>query len=303
MRAFHAISGRTIGGREPHIVHPAFCQYGGPGDSGPILLTVPHAGREYPADIVAGARVGLAGLRVLEDRYVDSLTTGAVAAGHCAIIARRARAVIDLNRHQDDIDQSSVANLPRGTATRPSVKLRGGLGLVPHRYHSMGDLWLRLPAYAEVRERVRTLHMPYHEQIAAVLKAKADFYGGAVLLDLHSMPPIRAQGGELAPQVVIGDRFGQSAARPIMRQAIEIVSAHGLRVGINAPYPGGHTLDRHGRPQRGIHALQIEVDRSLYLDQALDQPLAGETVCDRMIVELADMLAREFNGLSSLAAE
>lgn len=303
MRAFHAISGRTIGGREPHIVHPAFCQYGGLADSGPILLTVPHAGREYPADIVAGARVGLAGLRVLEDRHVDSLTTGAIAAGHCAIIARRARAVIDLNRHQDDFDQSSVGHLPHGTATRPSVKLRGGLGLVPHRYHSLGDLWLRLPPYAEVRERVRTLYIPYHQQIAAVLKAKADYYGGAVLLDLHSMPPIRPQSGELAPQVVIGDRFGQSAAGPIMRQAVEIVSAHGLRVGVNAPYAGGHTLDRHGCPQRGIHALQIEIDRTLYLDQALDRPVSGETICDRMIAELADMLARGFSGLSSLAAE
>lgn len=302
MHASNAISGRTIGGRDPHIVHPAFCQYGTIGESGPVLLTVPHAGREYPADVLSGARVGLDGLRMLEDRHVDSLIAGAVAAGHCAVIARRARAVIDLNRHEQDIDRSSVGDLPHGVPTRPSIKLRGGLGLVPHRYHALGDLWRKLPPYAEVRERIQTLHMPYHEQIGAVLKGMVDYYGGAVLLDLHSMPPIRVQGGE-PPQVVIGDRFGQSAARPIIRQAMEIVAAHGLRVGINAPYAGGHTLERHGRPLKGVHALQIEIDRTLYLDPALDRPGPGVQLCDRMIADLSEALARRFDGLPSLAAE
>lgn len=297
------MSGRAIGGREPHIVHPAFCQYGTDGDSGPVLLTVPHAGREYPADIVETARVGLAGLRMLEDRHADSLADGAVAAGHCAIIARRARAVIDLNRHEEDIDRSSVADLPHNAPSRPSAKLRGGLGLVPHRYHSLGELWHGLPPYAEVRERVRTLHLPYHAQVAAVLKAKAAYHGGAVLLDIHSMPPIRPHGRDLPPQIVIGDRFGRSAAGSVLRQVEALFSGHGLRVGLNAPYAGGHTLERHGRPQHGIHALQIEIDRTLYLDGALDQPGPGARTCGAVIAELADLLARGFGGLSSLAAE
>lgn len=264
---------------------------------------MPHAGREYPADVLSSARVGLAGLRMLEDRHVDGLIAGAVAAGHCAIIARRARAVIDLNRHEQDIDRSSVGDLPHGVPTRPSIKLRGGLGLVPHRYHMLGDLWHRLPPYAEVRERIQTLYVPYHEQISAVLKGMVDYYGCAVLLDLHSMPSIRTQGGEPAPQVVIGDRFGQSAARPITRQAMEIVAAHGLRVGLNAPYAGGHTLERHGRPPRGVHALQIEIDRTLYLDQALDRPGAGAKRFNDLITAMAEALACPFDGLSSLAAE
>lgn len=303
MRAPYASSGRAIGGREPCIVHPAFCQYGNVGGSGPVLLTVPHAGREYPADVLSAARVGLDGLRMLEDRHVDSLITGAVAAGHCAIIARRGRAVIDLNRHEQDIDASSVRDLPHGLATRPSLKLRGGLGLVPHRYHMLGDLWRKLPPYADVRERIAALHAPYHQRIADILKDMVDYYGGAVLLDLHSMPPIRPQGGDPALQVVIGDRFGQSATRPVMRQAMEIVSAHGLRVGANAPYAGGYTLERHGRPARGVHALQIEIDRTLYLDQALDRPGPGAQPLERMIADLADSLACSFDSAPSLAAE
>lgn len=303
MHAPYASSGRTIGGKEPHIVHPAFCQFGDPAACGPVLLTVPHAGREYPADILSLARVGLDGLRMLEDRHVDSLITGTVSAGHCAMIARRGRAVIDLNRHDQDIDASSVRDLPHGLPTRPSLKLRGGLGLVPHRYHMLGDLWRKLPPYTDVRERIETLHAPYHQRIAGILKDMADYYGGAVLLDLHSMPPIRPQGGDPAFQVVIGDRFGQSAARSITRQAMEIVTAHGLRVGLNAPYAGGYTLERHGRPERGIHALQIEIDRTLYLDQVLERPGPGAQLLDRMIADLADLLARSFGSAPSLAAE
>jgi N-formylglutamate amidohydrolase len=274
------------------------------GESGPVLVTVPHAGREYPADVLSGARVGLAELRLLEDRHADSLIAGAVAAGHCAIVARRGRAVIDLNRHEHDLDRSSVGDLPYGAPSRPSIKLRGGLGLVPHRYHMVGDLWRRLPRYDEVRDRILTLHLPYHEQVDALLKGMADYYGGAVLLDIHSMPPIKPHGGDPPPQVVIGDRFGRSAALPILQQAMEVFADYGLRVGLNAPYAGGHTLDRHGRPQRGVHALQIEIDRTLYLDEALDQPGAGAPFCSRIIAELADALARPFSGaVSSLAAE
>ncbi len=288
-------SGRMIGGEEPLVVHPAFCQYGVPGSAGPVVIAVPHAGREYPADLVARSRVGLPGLQSLEDRHVDALAVEAIATGHCAVIARRGRAILDLNRHEGEIDSNSVADLPHGVPTRASAKLRGGLGLVPHRYHSIGDLWMRRPGYVEVAERVRDIHAPYHGHVAQMLEVAATVWGTAILIDLHSMPPIRVGEGQ-GIDVVLGDRFGQSASGALTRRAAELIEGHGLRVAINAPYAGGYTLERHGRPQRQVHAVQVEIDRSLYLDEAFDQPGAGAARLSRMIADLAQALGSALGG-------
>lgn len=303
MRMSTAISGRTIGGQEPHIVLPAYCQYGQPGDAGPLLLTIPHAGREYPADILARARSGQSALQVLEDRHIDSIAVGAIAAGHCTILARRARAVIDLNRHEEEIDHASVAGIPHGAPMRTSAKLRGGLGLVPHHYHSLGDLWKHRPSYAEVGERIDALHRPYHAQVADALNQTVVRHGAAVLVDLHSMPPIGARGGQPSPQVVIGDRFGLSAGRGVAARAAEVIRAHDVRVAINAPYAGGHTLERHGRPERGVHALQIEIDRTLYLDVALDGPGPGVARWIGIVAEVIEALCNDLGEVMPLAAE
>lgn len=292
-----------MGGREPRLVRPAFCQYGDAGATGPVVIAVPHAGREYAADLVARSRVGLPGLQALEDRHADQLAANAIGAGHCALIARRGRAVLDLNRHEGEIDGASVANLPPGVATRTSAKLRGGLGLVPHRYHSVGDLWLRRPDYAEVAARIADIHIPYHTQLAALLGAARAAHGAAILIDLHSMPPIRAHGAHRAVDVVLGDRFGQSASAALTQVAAEVAEGWGLNVAINAPYAGGYTLERHGRPRRGIHAIQVEVDRSLYLDAAMTEPGEGVERCRAMIGDLADRLATAFGEELPLAAE
>ncbi len=292
-----------MGGHEPLIVHPAFCQYGVPGSVGPVIIAVPHAGREYPADLAMRARVGLKGLQSLEDRYVDALSAAAVGAGQCVVIARRGRAIIDLNRHEQEIDTNSVADIPHGAVMRASAKLRGGLGLVPHRYHNIGDLWLRRPTYAEVVERIRDIHAPYHNHTGQLLDAARSVWGAAVLIDLHSMPPIRASMGQRGVDVVLGDRFGQSASGALTRIAAELIEAHGLRVAINAPYAGGYTLERHGRPDRSVHAIQVEIDRSLYLDAALEEPGDGVARCGAMIADLAQGLNSVLDEPVPLAAE
>ncbi|CAN5191715.1 N-formylglutamate amidohydrolase [soil metagenome] len=288
-----------MGGRDPTAVDPAYCQYGEPGQAGALLITVPHAGREYPADLLARARVGLAGLQSLEDRHVDALAAEAVAAGHCALIARRGRAIIDLNRHEGEMDGASVAALPHGLPLRASAKLRGGLGVVPHRYHSLGDLWLRRPPYAEVAERIRTIHRPWHARLAELLAAIRASHGAAILLDLHSMPSIRGDDVD----VVLCDRFGQSASRAISASAAALIESHGFRVAVNAPYAGGYVLERHGRPQEGVHALQLEIYRTLYLDATLDAPGPGVERCRRMVADLAQMLGSAFEEPIPLAAE
>jgi N-formylglutamate amidohydrolase len=245
----------------------------------------------------------LAGLQSLEDRHVDALAVDAIAAGHCVLIARRGRAILDLNRHEGEIDNSSVADMPHGTPMRVSAKLRGGLGLVPHRYHSIGDLWLRRPSYAEVAERIRDIHTPYHGHVDMMLHQVAAQWGAAILIDLHSMPSIRASGGQRGADVVLGDRFGQSASSATTQRAAAVIAGHGLRVAINAPYAGGYTLEHHGRPQKHVHALQVEIDRSIYLDGALDRPGPAAARYSRMIADLVDALGSSLGEELPLAAE
>ena len=163
--------------------------------------------------------------------------------------------------------------------------LRSGLGLVPRRAARANDLWKRRFSDAEVTERITADYRPYHAAVAAALAAARTRFGVAVLLDLHSMPPLDA-----GARVVIGDRFGRSAAA---RFVAAIESEVGDRkLALNAPYAGGHILDRHGDPAGGIHAVQLEIDRTLYLDFVLDRPgngfAATVAMLKRMIAALAD---------------
>lgn len=295
--------GRHLGGRAPDAVQIGYCEYAGTSLAASVLLSVPHAGREYPVDNVARARVGIAGLRQLEDRHADALASAAVANGHAAVVARRGRAIIDLNRHAGEIDFNSVSGIPHGVPLRSSAKLRGGLGLVPHRYHTLGELWSRKLDYAELRQRLADLHEPYHQRIGEWLAERLRTQGEAVLIDLHSMPPLRAREGRAPAQIVVSDRFGRSAEATLTAEVAAVAAQFGLRCAVNEPYTGGYTLERHGDPERGIHAIQIEIDRALYLDHRLDEPGAGLPRCAAFVAAVADRCATFSSGRTALAAE
>ena len=252
------------------IVHHAYLGFGPARPLSPIVYAVPHAGRDYPAALTALARVEPPVLARLEDRFADRLADGLVAAGATVFIARLPRAMIDLNRDERAFDPGMIAGLPRGVHAQDSAKVRGGIGLVPRRIAGSGDLWRAPLPYAELTRRIAAIHRPWHTALAQALAAAHARFGAALLVDLHSMPPLAGRHGEATPDIVLGDRFGRSAAARITALAADVTRAHGFAAAINTPYPGNYTLDRHGRPGRGIHALQIEVDRSLYLDARLD---------------------------------
>ncbi|MET0373681.1 MAG: N-formylglutamate amidohydrolase [Rhizorhabdus sp.] len=235
----------------------------------PVVVSVPHAGRDYPQALLGALRLPAAALIVLEDRYVD-LLADAARTDEAMLVQRRARAWIDLNRAESDRDPRVEEGLRAQAQPAPSVKVRSGLGLVPRRAGAAGDLWRRRFSAAEVAARIAQDHRPYHAALAAALAAARTRFGIAVLLDVHSMPPL----GDHA-QIVLGDRFGQAAAvRFVARLEAEATRA-GFRTARNTPYAGGHILERHGAPARGVHAIQIEIDRALYLDHALDRPGPG----------------------------
>jgi N-formylglutamate amidohydrolase len=232
--------------------------------AGPVILSVPHAGRDYPAELTLRLRPPVERLVSLEDRMVDAIARGV--AGVATLIARRPRAWIDLNRHETEVDPGMIEDGPPASRVNLSTKVRSGLGLVPRRLSGVGELWRgKLPA-AELTRRIAEDHRPYHDTIADLLARARARHGVAILVDLHSMPPLN--GGA---QLVVGTRFGLSAAPGFVAPVIAAATRAGFSVQENSPYAGGHIVERHGDPRRNVHAVQLELDRTLYLDRALDR--------------------------------
>lgn len=252
---------------------------------GPVTLAVPHAGRAYPA-LDASLAVPLAAVRALEDRYADRLIDRAVADGHAALIARTPRLWIDLNRAETEVDPAMIDGPVR--AGPLSVKTRGGLGLVPRRLAAAGELWRDRMTAHDLAQRIADHHRPYHAALDTLLARARAAWRIAILIDIHSMPPIEGEG---AAQIVIGDRHGASSDARFVAVAEQLFREAGLRTARNMPYAGGYVLERHGRPASAIHALQIEIDRRLYLDSQLDQPGPGLEAVQRLVATLATCLA------------
>ena len=223
----------------------------------PVLLSVPHAGRDYPDWLIALSKGGAQALHALEDPLVDELVEGAINKGVGAVVAQTPRAAIDCNRAEDEIDPTVVRS---GPIPSLSPRARGGLGIVPGRTAAHGSLWRQpIPRY-ELEERLTQAHRPYHRAISEHLDELLDRFGCALLIDCHSMP-----APDSGPSVIIGDRYGQSAGPWVTSEAVKIVTSMGFRAGVNQPFAGGHVVQRHGSPARGVHALQIEIDRRCYL--------------------------------------
>ncbi|HEX4739240.1 MAG TPA: N-formylglutamate amidohydrolase [Allosphingosinicella sp.] len=274
--------------RQP-LGQPPFRRLGPLGPESPVVLSVPHAGRAYSDALLAAARLPRRRLETLEDRLVDRLIWRAVAAGAVAIVAEAPRAEIDLNRDERELDPALVVPRPERSELFESARTRGGLGLVPDRIAGAGPIWRQRLSAQELARRVETIHRPYHRAIENALSAAKQRFGIAVLLDCHSMPP---RGGGAA-SVVLGDRHGASSAPELTEAAERMVVEAGFAVARNAPYAGGHVTERHGRPAENVHALQIEIDRALYLGPDLRSPGPRFDPVSRLIASVAEALVRQ----------
>lgn len=279
---------------------PSFDYYGAPVPESPVVLSVPHAGRCYPQEMVPLLKVPRAALTVLEDRHADTLVLAA-RGRETTLIQRRARAWIDLNRAEAERDPLIDDGAEVHGRVAQSNKLRSGLGLVPRRVAGSGDIWHRRLSGPEVGARITADHRPYHAALADALRGARARFGIAILLDIHSMPPLGVDADP--PRIILGDRFGRTAAARFVGRVEAAVEAAGIPSALNAPYAGGHIIDRHARPGSGIHAIQIEIDRSLYLDAAFDLPGAGFARTARMLTSIVAAVADEAASMSALAAE
>ncbi|MEO1170404.1 MAG: N-formylglutamate amidohydrolase [Pseudomonadota bacterium] len=270
----------------------------------PVILSVPHAGRYYPQSLLEQTRLGQRELQSLEDRHVDGLVTPLAEHGFTVLIGNAARAWIDLNRSEREIDRAMVTPRPARAAVELTAKVRGGLGLVPRRMAGHGNIYRHPIARSDLSARINRAHRPYHALLSDMLDTARSRFGVAVLLDCHSMPPLRPARGTAPAQIVIGDRNGRSAAPAFAARAVDTSRGEGFRTALNAPYAGGHILSRHGRPERDIHGLQLEICRSLYLDAAHDRPGPNFNRIANTVRAIADGLADEaLAPPQSLAAE
>ena len=285
--------------------HPPFIRIGPARPVSPVILSVPHAGRDYTPRLLKAARLGQAVLETLEDRLVDRLVWRATAGGATAFIARAPRAEIDLNRDAREIDPALIAPpLPSGTLVQ-SARTRGGLGLIPSRITGAGPIWRERIPRDELTRRVEEIHTPYHAALEAALDHARARFGEAVLLDCHSMPPrprAASDGGRHAA-IVFGDRHGTTIGAELLAAALAAARGLGYRAECNAPYAGGYIVARHGRPGEGVHAVQIEIDRSAYLDADLRTPGPGFEGAARLIAAIAQAIELKLLRPTAIAAE
>ncbi|HEX8191913.1 MAG TPA: N-formylglutamate amidohydrolase [Allosphingosinicella sp.] len=288
----------------PHPDAPFF-RAGPAQPASPVVLSVPHAGRNYSESLLRAARVPRRTLELLEDRLVDRLVWRAVEEGATAFVAQVPRAEIDLNRDEREIDPALIAPPPPSASVLQSARTRGGLGLVPSRIAGTGAIWLHRISRDELRRRVETVHRPYHEALAEALRAARDRFGAAILLDCHSMPPREPVGGVRQASIVFGDRHGATIAPAWLHAAVRAARGLGWSTAQNSPYAGGHIVTRHGSPRSDIHAVQLEIDRSAYLDEDLREPGPGFDRTATLIAAVAAALAEQVMQapLEALAAE
>lgn len=244
----------------------------------PFIYASPHSGRRYPAELLRLSRLGRQGLRQSEDGYVDLLFDAAPSEGAPLLSALFPRAWVDVNRSRDELDQRMFADPLPMTAETRSSRVRAGLGVIPRIVADGHDIYARKLRYLEARRRLAACYDPYHAALRTLIDDAFQRFGCAVVIDCHSMPsaggaPFRE--GDRAIDFVLGDRFGSSCA-PSLTAAVEgALAARGYTVSRNAPYAGGFVASAYGRPNEGVHVLQIEINRALYLDETLMAPGQG----------------------------
>ena len=266
-------------------LQPGFSVTGPCDGRSPLLFTSPHSGRDYPAAFLAAARLPEAQLRRAEDRLVDCLLDGVDAAP--VMRARFARTFLDLNRAADEIDLAMIAG-PLPIPTRRTDRVAAGLGVLPRIAAHGQDIYADRIDPADAMARIAAVHAPWHARIATLLGRARARHGHAILIDCHSMP---TPNGIRPPQIVLGDRHGVTAAPALMRLVERHFAGFGWRVVRNTPYAGGHITETHGAVAAGVHAIQIEIDRGLYMDtESLDRNAGFDRVTSAM-TGLARLLA------------
>ena len=259
----------------------------------PFVFASPHSGRLYPTDFVARSWLTPLALRRSEDAFADELFESAVERGAPLIAARFPRAFLDVNRAACELDNTMFDDALQVEVGAPSARVAAGLGVIPRIVRDGAEIYRGRLSPADAEERLARLYRPYHAALAALIDETSARFGVAILVDCHSMPATTS-----VPDIVLGDRYGASASSALMRHAELAFEAYGFSTARNTPYAGGYTTLLYGRREQGVHALQIEVNRTLYLDEARIERLARfEETRARLGEALGKLVAVDANAL------
>ncbi len=258
----------------------------------PIAFNSPHSGRVYPRTFLATARLDLSTLRRSEDSFVDELVAGVVARGHPLMRAHFPRCYIDVNREPYELDPRMFdGRLPSFANTR-SMRVAGGLGTVARVVGDSQEIYdQRIPVDDALR-RIEGLYKPYHRALRRLLTRVHRDFGAAVLVDCHSMPSTAGAKDERPrADIVLGDRYGTSCVAAVSETVEVTLRDLGYAVSRNKPYAGGFITEHYGNPAAGLHAIQLEINRALYMDERRYERAASFARVAADMVTLADRLA------------
>ena len=255
------------------------------------VFNSPHSGSSYPPEFLRRTRLDRLQMRSSEDAFVDELFGGAPRQGAPLLAARTPRAWVDFNRACDDLDPALIAGASRRFV---NPRIAAGLGVIPRVVAEGRPIMDGKMTLSEARTRLDTCWRPYHRALQDLLRAQRTRFGVAILFDCHSMPHDALSTAPVVwgrrPDIVLGDRFGAACGRWLMDAAADMFASSGFAVARNAPFAGGYITQAYGRPRQGYHALQIEIDRSLYMDElAIEKRADFDEVRTRLARVVSDL--------------
>src|ERR1700676_5123743 len=258
----------------------------------PIIFNSPHSGSVYPHEFLNASRIDLAGLRRSEDSFMDELIADLSDRGFPVVRVHFPRSYVDVNREPYELDpRMFVGRLPSFANTR-SMRVAGGLGTIPRVVGDGQEIYRERLSVDDALARIEALYKPYHRALRRLINKAHQAFGAVIVVDCHSMPSIGVSRDEpRRPDVVIGDRYGTSWAALLPDMVEQTIGRLGYSVGRNKPYAGGFITEHYGNPASGLHAIQLELNRAVYMDERRRErgPRFAQAVAD--FAALADALA------------
>ena len=274
----------------------------------PFVFSAPHSGAVYPREFLRRSRLGRQTIRRSEDTFVDALFTGVTALGAPILKANFPRVYVDLNRAEGELDPAMFDGPLNQPLSADSPRVAGGLGVIARIVGERQEIYNGLLPAREATHRIETFYRPYHQALADLIERTVDSFGTCALVDCHSMPSgaIAPTGGS-RPDIILGDRFGTSCSPALAESLAVELRAAGFVVGRNRPYAGGFITEHYGRPPV-VHAIQLEINRALYMDEATYVPTTTfAQMQDRLMgvcrTVIDDFVGTHLDGRWPLAAE
>lgn len=269
----------------------------------PLVFNSAHSGRDYPERFLRMTQLDHLSIRQSEDAYVDALFARAPHLGTPLLRAHFPRAYLDINREPWELDPGMFCEPLLEHCNTTSLRVAAGLGTLARVVAENKPIYREPLTLADARMRIEGIYLPYHATLQKLLSEAVAGFGLSVLIDCHSMPRISRTGDRPAPDIVLGDRYGTSCSPVIIDLVEAIFSSGGLKVARNRPYAGGFCTRAYGRPQHGVHALQIEISRHLYMNEATLEPNNNFDAV-RLIVErvITGLIGLDLSAISRMQA-